>query len=112
MRRCSGMIDQDLTSLWIQRLAEYKASGQSITAWCRENSVTEGQYHYWRRKLGSQPTVTGKQVKWVAVSLDVTANEEKRPDPVPVHIGQFTVEVKPGFDENLLRNIFKVLKTV
>lgn len=106
------MIDHKLADLWKRRLAEYKASGQSITAWCRENSVTEGQYHYWRRKLGSHPAVTDQPVKWVAVSMDVTANEEKHSDPVSVHIGQFTVEVKPGFDENLLRNIFKVLKTV
>lgn len=109
-RRCSGMKDRDLASLWMKRLAEYKASGQSITAWCRENALTEGQYHYWRRKLGPQP---GEQVvKWVAVSLDLAATEGKRPDPVPVHIGQFTVEVKPGFDENLLLNVFKVLKAI
>lgn len=45
------MTDRDIARIWMERLAEYKASGQSITAWCRENALSEGQYHYWRRKL-------------------------------------------------------------
>lgn len=90
----------------MERLVEYKASGQSIAAWCRENAVSEGQYHYWRRQLGPQPG--DKAIKWIAVSPDLDATGGKRPDPMPVHIGQFTVEVKPGFDENLLLTVFKV----
>ena len=46
----------------------------------------------------------------MTVSLDLDAIEGKRPDPMPVHLGQFTVEVKPGFDENLLLTVFKVQK--
>lgn len=106
------MIDTGLAHLWKKRLAEYKASGKSITAWCKEQGLTEGQYHYWRRKLGSEPTIIDQPVKWVAVDLNVPAEKERPSDPIAVHIGQFTVEVKSGFDESLLRNIFKVLKTV
>ncbi len=112
MRRCSGMIDTGLADLWKKRLVEYKDSGKSITAWCKGQGLTEGQYHYWRRKLGSEPAMINQPVKWVAVNMDVVTEEGKPADPITVHIGQFLVEVKPGFDENLLRNIFKVLKTV
>ena len=41
----------NLRSLWEQRLADYDVSGQTIKAWCREQSIRESQFYYWRKKL-------------------------------------------------------------
>jgi transposase-like protein len=106
------MKDGDLHSLWERRLIEYKTSGKSISAWCRDNSVTEGQYHYWRRKLGSQTAINHQPVKWMVVNMGTSPQEEKSSDPIAVNIGQVTVEVKRGFDHELFREIIQVLKTL
>jgi hypothetical protein len=85
------MINEGLAHLWKKRLMDCKASGKSITAWCEEQGLAEGQYHYWRRKLGSEPAMINQPVKWVAVNTDIPAEEEKLTDPIAVHIGQFFV---------------------
>lgn len=111
-RSCSVKMDHEIDAIWRQRLAAYLASGQSIKAWCKDHALTEGQYHYWRRKIGSQSEVVEQQVKWVTADMAVAVPAEKPADPIPVHVGRFTVEIKPGFDENHLRNIFRVLQSV
>lgn len=46
---------------WTARLAAWKASGLSQSAWCREHGVSLASFGYWRRKLagptGSTPSV-------------------------------------------------------
>lgn len=102
----------DMDRLWEKRIVAQAKSGQSITTWCKEHALTEGQYHYWRRKLGFQSAATDQPVKWVTVDNKVADPAEKPADPIPVHVGRFTVEIKPGFDENHLRNIFRVLQSI
>lgn len=100
----------ELRRLWERRLAEYKTSGKTITAWCRDNAVTESQYHYWRRKIESQKDQ--QMVKWIAIDPDATPQEEIFPEPIAIHIRQVTIEVKKGFDRELLQDVIKVLKTL
>ncbi len=45
------MSSDDLRSLWEKRLAEQQISRQSIAAWCKEQSIKDHQFYYWRKKL-------------------------------------------------------------
>ena len=38
--------------LWLQRIAEQKASGQTVKAFCRAHNVSEYSFYAWRRQLG------------------------------------------------------------
>lgn len=40
-----------LKQQWIQRVNNWRSSGQSIAEWCRENDVVYHQFFYWRDRL-------------------------------------------------------------
>ena len=46
---------------WRERVAAQCASGQSIRAWCRENSHHEHAFYSWRRRLGLSPAPARKR---------------------------------------------------
>ena len=41
-------------SEWRDRLARHAVSGQTVAAFCKNESVTEGQYYRWRARLRGQ----------------------------------------------------------
>jgi hypothetical protein len=65
-------VNEILWDQWRQRIARQRASGLSITAFCREEQVAPHSFHVWKRKLGgaaskaapAQPT--GRQSAAVA----------------------------------------------
>ncbi|MDD3655088.1 MAG: hypothetical protein PHO01_13090 [Desulfotomaculaceae bacterium] len=63
-------MDIKLRSIWKQRLAEYEVSGKSIAAWCKEQTIKENQFYYWRQKLRSQTKET-QQVKWLSLDMQI-----------------------------------------
>jgi transposase-like protein len=103
------MIGNELRSLWEQRLAEQQASGQSIAAWCNHHSIRAHQFYYWRRKMRLGQVDNSQQVKWLSLGLERVSLD---PDTIAVHIGQATIEIKKGFDQQLLREIVQVLQTI
>jgi len=108
-RRCSGMNNNELRSLWEQRFAEYEASGKTIKAWCQEQAVKENQFYYWRKKLRMNQVANNQPVQWLSLELEQV---RFAPDSIAVHIGQITIEIKKGFDHHLLREIVQVLQTI
>jgi len=103
------MVNNDLRGLWEQRLAEHETSGKSITAWCKEHLIRENQFYYWRKKLSKNQVGDNRPIKWLSLEAE---QAKLSPGPIAVHVGQVTVEIKQGFDPQLLRQIVKVLQTV
>lgn len=100
-------------TVWEKRVNEYKASGQSQAAWCKEKGINPNTFNYWYLKFKTTATQKKKPVKWLA--LDTKAIEIK-PKPgiepacaIDVKIAWVTIEVKPGFDPAHLLNIVKTL---
>ncbi len=95
--------------LWHERVVSYKESGQTVRAWCMDNDVKEHQFRYWLKK--DSPVfnhVTNS--KWLAVQVEdepfnISVNS------LTVVVNGATIEVKPGFDHNLLRDVVKALNT-
>ncbi len=106
------MINNNLRSLWEQRFAEYKSSGKTITAWCKEQSVRDNQFYYWRKRLRMDQVEKNQPVKWLSLELDNGKQANLAPDSIAVHVGQVTVEIKKGFDQHLFREIIQILQTI
>jgi hypothetical protein len=47
--------------VWRERIEAQRASGQSIRAWCRENSHHEHAFYSWRGRLGLSPAPARKR---------------------------------------------------
>jgi hypothetical protein len=36
---------------WASRISDQKASGLSVSNWCRQNEISQDKFFYWKRKL-------------------------------------------------------------
>ncbi len=92
--------------VWQERIKAFQASAKSVREWCRENGLGTGGVYYWLKKLGE---VDGPATSnWV--SVDVNLETTGKPNEgLLVRIGQVTVEVQPGFNHNLLRDVISTL---
>ncbi|MFB5764158.1 IS66 family insertion sequence element accessory protein TnpA, partial [Paenibacillus medicaginis] len=95
---------------WIARVADYKASGQTMKAWCATQGVTLNQLKYWLRTLKSRPVSTSESpASFIPLALRETARTEVAPS-LSLQIGGVRLEVRPGFDPQLLRSIVAALE--
>ncbi len=92
--------------LWKSRIAEFKASGQGVTKWCKEYDVNPQQLYYWLRKENPQ-AITETKLTW----LPLEVNSREPHDSLVVRFGRVAVEVKPGFDPKLLVDVVNTLVT-
>lgn len=67
----------DEVALWKQLILERKASGQTITQWCRKHNVTKGSYHYWRRQVMKAESSAGEHtLKYLLTEMPNNAHME------------------------------------
>lgn len=100
------MISEEQSSLWEQRLREYETSGESIAAWCKERSIRVNRFYYWRKRLRLSQVANDRPVKWLPIGLE---QANLAPDYITVHVGQVTVELRKGFDQQLFCEIVQIL---
>ena len=58
--------DPRLEQLWRRIMARWQASGRSIRGFCAEQSISEANFHAWRRELtkrDAEPTAASKPAK-------------------------------------------------
>ncbi|RYD01524.1 hypothetical protein N752_29935 [Desulforamulus aquiferis] len=86
-------------------IAEYKASGQSVVAWCAENDIKPQQLWYWLKK--EKPSSGEKTISWLPLDI---SNDADSQTSLLVIVGPIAVEVRPGFDPKLLLDVVNTLK--
>ncbi len=106
------MVDKKLGRLWERRFKEFESSGKTIAAWCKEHSIKENQFFYWRRRLRSKQFEQEQPVKWLSLDIDVSREGQPAAASIWLHIGQAAIEIKKGFDKELLRDVLKVLQAL
>src|SRR5690554_3474396 len=110
--RLSQMTHLERRHIWQERVERCRASGTIIAAWCRENEVSEHQMYYWLRKIRSEDSdQVASEVHWIQMGQWDLPNDMRpaEDDSVLIHIGRAMVEVRPGFNPTLLRDIVKAL---
>ena len=105
-------MDSKLSSIWEDRLTQYKTSGKSIIAWCKEQAIRENQFYYWRKKLRTGQTEKTQPVQWLPLEAQLTKQPNFTADFIAVHIGRTTIEIRKGFNRQLLREIVQTLQTI
>ncbi len=90
---------------WAERIAEFQASGQRAPQWCAARELKLHQFRYWLKKL-QRPVPAEPSVRWLPVGLS---------DPestLTVKVGVAAIEVKSGFDPQLLTTVVKTLSAL
>ena len=89
------------TPNWPAMLADWRGSGLSIAAWCRNNAVSYHTFLYWRKRLAARSHDTG-----TFLQLCPPAD----PEPIALECNGVFVHVSVGFDSGLLKDILVLLK--
>jgi hypothetical protein len=101
------MTDETLAAQWRERLANHADSGLTVNRWCVQHDIPAHRFFYWRRKLvrASAP-VEGDPVDWFALPVGVASAARL---PLTVRVGDAAIDVEPGFDPALLRDVVAAL---
>jgi hypothetical protein len=110
-------LNENLRELWISRLADFRASNESVRIWCERHQIPKDQFYYWRNKLekAEQPSLSANLPKWLSLSLGEPASVEPASDsagPIQVQVCLARIEVRAGFDPALLSEVVKALKNL
>ena len=95
---------------WEKRIAEYRASGMSVKEWCSANGVKPDRLWYWLRR--TRRTLETKSTMWVPVEMSSVFPGEQASNGLVVKVGKASIEVRPGFDPDLLSTVVRVLSGI
>lgn len=95
---------EQLRETWRQRVAEFRASGQSGAAWCAAYQIKESQLWYWVRRFPAESPSSPSSPRFVPVGI-----HEAGSDPLVVRVGQAAIEIRPGYDPQLLCQVVQTL---
>jgi hypothetical protein len=87
---------------WRGLLEQQIASGFSVRTWCARDSVGYASFLYWRRRLG-------RPAKAAPLTLIRVTEGEAAEGGLWLLVGGARIEVKPGFDAVLLRQVVAAL---
>jgi transposase-like protein len=96
---------------WQQRVAEYRASGQSGAAWCAAQGIKPHLLYYWVQQFASPTETSATSPQWQPVLVS-DRQPAKASSNITVRVGAATIEIPPGFDEKTLADVVRVLSAV
>lgn len=105
------MILTDKRIEWKERYDAWKASGLTVAAWCREQGVNIHQMYYWVRNFADDETgVQGAETQWLTVNMKDEPTIHTGQEPVFIHFGPISVEVRPGANMAVLSDVVHMLQ--
>ena len=99
------MSKQNEQADWAKCISQFQASGMSMAAWCRENNIKVHQlrYHLYK-ETGKKNTA---KARWLPLLPD-----QPEISGLLIKVGPASIEVRPGFDPNLLRTVVRTLSSL
>jgi transposase-like protein len=94
---------------WTTRITDFKTSGLTMSAWCEAHDQTIHQLKYWLRKLNHFSSSTPSSTTWLPLPIASPPAESSSPSTFLVRVGHAGIEVKAGFNPELLREIVRAL---
>lgn len=93
---------------WHHFITAYKSSGQSVREWCAANGVDPNRLWYWLRRTKTEDAGS-KATRWLSVDMTGQADEERQARGLLVRVGKAGIEVRQGFDPELLVAVVRAL---
>lgn len=89
---------------WQEIIARQKAGGESVSAYCRKENLSEKSFYAWRRRLGKRSS--GKLKDFIELSPVAPSRKESLRIRTP---GGYCLEVAEGTDITFVNNIIAAL---
>ena len=89
---------------WKQKIREQKASGKSVSAYCRDQIINGKTFYNWRKKLGNRQEITPKGF------IQIKATENRSGKVLRIQTpGGYHLEFEPGTQEGYVQSILAIL---
>ena len=89
---------------WHRIIAEQKASGSSVSAYCRQRQVNEKTFYTWRKKIGTPQESKPERF------IQITAAESDLKKVLQIQTPKgYRLEVEAGTDQSYVQSILKIL---
>ncbi len=108
----------ELERRWRERLAEQVASGLSVREFCQSQGLAEPSFYQWRREIARRdrpesdqrslhrPSMADFVTMHVVTGDDALAHSSN----VTIEVGDATIRVRDGVDEETLGRVVRVLR--
>lgn len=96
------MTDEE-RQIWEAKIADYHASGLTAQEWCDANGEQLNRLKY-RIKVINKARKAAMPTRWLPVTVD-----EPGRNGLLIKVGTASIEVRPGFDRDLLKDVVRVL---
>jgi hypothetical protein len=99
--------DQKTIRHWQKHVEGFKASGLTREDYSKRKRIQVYQLDYWRKKLSrmSKTATILPRNQWVP--LKITDGPTEKDSQIDLWIGQVRIEIKKGFDADLLAEIIR-----
>jgi hypothetical protein len=94
---------------WETRIASYRASGQSAKEWCAANGMKPHQLWYRLRHDHAGQSNCATSTRWLSLAVAGPTSGDHDNDALLIRIGEACIEVRPGFDPDLLSGVVRTL---
>ena len=94
---------------WKQHIDSWQETGLSQTEYCRQHNLKHHQLVYWKKRFVKTETDTS----FVALKFEDLLDLPTQPDRASLSLvinSHFKVEISPGFDAQLLRQLIFALR--
>jgi hypothetical protein len=102
------MRNDEREAIWAERLASYKASGQTKKAWCENNNIDIKSFYRWGRRLAERGYIesSGAGYRFVLAKEKV---EHSNAGKIKINIGKAIISVDNGYDADVLKNVLRIM---
>ncbi|MHB9036685.1 MAG: IS66 family insertion sequence element accessory protein TnpA [Armatimonadota bacterium] len=97
-----GGYNPELLKEWEGHIEEYRASGLSTRKWCEENGISQHKLRYWLERSREWR----EEINWSRVEI---CDSESCGDGISVRVGAARIEVRVGFNHDLLCEVLHVV---
>jgi len=101
---------QEQCQQWSQLAESFEGSGMTRRRYCELKQIRIHQLDYWRKKLRRLNRLPQPSPKnWIPLQVREDQWAPGQTSGISLRIGRLTIEVKRGFDQDLLAEVIRVV---
>lgn len=89
---------------WMNLVNEYKVSNLTLSVWCRKNEISKSSIYPYIKKY--EESLNPSAQSWG----EITIPKNTELSPISLKIGDVTLDIKSGFDKQMLADILRVVR--
>ena len=100
---------RNLKRYWKQKLLDWKASGQSGQAWCREQNHSYYHFNYWKKILSVEKDPPPKP-NASETFVELIEERATKTSGIKIESKNITISLEEGFDIPTLKKVLQLLQ--